>query len=146
MVNSDDPNTELGLHIQQLRRERGLTQARVAQLAKADWSKSYVSRLESGRIQWRPDLLLIMSDALAMDPRDLLPPEWSTSISTKEELQAGHIRAIAATFGLDEDEIIRRLTGGRSIGTPGVNALMAAVQGKRWKDAMILLAELAYEN
>ena len=64
------PVTTLGTQLRQARRRLGMTQA---ELAQPEFTKSYVSAVERGRVRPSPKALEVMARRLGLDVNDLLP-------------------------------------------------------------------------
>jgi transcriptional regulator with XRE-family HTH domain len=80
---SDSRMEKLGATVRKLRRDQGITQARLADSIGVD--ESYISKIEKGKLTYTPseDTLRLMAHTLKVDPLELL----SLAEKTPDELQ-----------------------------------------------------------
>ncbi len=64
-------NKQFGEKIRAVRKSRGLSQDKLAELSKID--RSYIGRIDRGEVNITLDKLYTLADALACSPCDLLP-------------------------------------------------------------------------
>ncbi len=62
---------KLGLNIRKIREQNGLTQEKLAELARVDYS--YLNLIENGRRNPSIKVVTKIARALGMSPKDLLP-------------------------------------------------------------------------
>jgi len=66
-----DLNKKFGEKIRAIRKKRGLSQDKLAELSKID--RSYIGRIDRGEVNITLDKLYTLADALECLPSDLLP-------------------------------------------------------------------------